>query len=155
MGKLQVTSRTGAAMYAVRDNAGQAVHLLAAERLGEAVHVLAEDGIRPPQSLGTVDERLAVAEHIVQLLAVVHGRVLSVATETAELLYGVAREYAALFDRNRRLYEAKWNVKWSRHRHAPLQLQQLNLEVDRLGEIGFELQGAAERFICIGVMSQQ
>ena len=29
-------------------------------------------------------------------------------------------EYDALFDRNRRLYEAKWNVKWSRHRHAPL-----------------------------------
>ena len=34
----------------------------ATQRLGEAVHLLAEDGIRPPQSLGAVDQRLAVAE---------------------------------------------------------------------------------------------
>jgi len=29
-------------------------------------------------------------------------------------------EYDALFDRNRRAYEKKWNVEWKRHEHEPL-----------------------------------
>jgi GT2 family glycosyltransferase len=38
-------------------------------------------------------------------------------------------DYAALFEANRRGYEAKWNTRWTPHRHAPLRFEPLTVPV--------------------------